>query len=266
MSKVGEIKQSALISVLNFMRKSKVNRFLVGYGTFFGLAALIYWSIVGLIVPVYYQVAPPRSFVDYYYARVADTPVGTDPQLTLCRRINYDNLKVEAVRTFIYLADGKDPEPVGQYDVGFTASKDKSTSNCLTIRLREQPQVAGKYTTSTSVVFYVEGNRKSYTYKSNEYEMIAQKQTDQQKIDELQRQIDEINRSRGVSVAPITQPSSNSGSTPPAAQKNQVATNDTSDSGNSAPASENTSPPPGAEPTQSTVFTFLNGVLNSLGL
>lgn len=202
MSKVGEVKRSAFKSMLAFMRKSKVNQFLVGYGAFFGLGMIIYLSVVGLIIPTYYAFAPPRSFVDYYYARVADTPVGTEPQLTLCRHINYDNVKISAVRTFIYHTDNQNQETVGEYSFDANVSQAESTGNCVNVRLKGQPQTAGTYSTSTSIEFFVGGHRKTYSYNSNQYKMIAVETTDEEKIQQLQKQIDELNQKTGT--APST--------------------------------------------------------------
>ncbi len=211
MNKITEVKQSAFKGLLDFMRRSRVNRFLVGYGAFFGLAMLIYLSIVGLIIPTYYAFAPPRSFVDFYYARVADTQVGTEPQLTLCRRINYDNVKISAVRTFIQHEKNGTSETVGEYSFDATVSQGESDSNCINVRLKGQPQVAGTYSTSTSVEFCVGGHRKTYSYNSNEYKMLPVKQTDKERIDDLQRQIDEI---KGAEAEGTTQSAPSQQSTP----------------------------------------------------
>ena len=53
---------------------------------------------------IYFRVAPAENFLDYYYAKVDDTPVGTEPLMTLCRRVEYDGIKIEGFRTFIEIS------------------------------------------------------------------------------------------------------------------------------------------------------------------
>lgn len=261
MSKLHEAKKSAIQSLLAFMRRSKVNQFLVGYSAFFGLGLVVYLSITQLIIPTYYAVAPARSFVDYYYARVADTPVGTEPQLTLCRKLNYDNVKIEAVRTFIYHTDNNNKETVGEYAFEANVSQGESDNNCINVRLKGQPMVAGTYSTSTSVEFFVGGHRKTYSYNSNQYKMIAVETTDEEKIQQLQKQIDEL---RAESDKPIT---GNAPRVDPAPEKPQSAAPSTSPPiadapGNSSPPKDNTETPP---PQDNSLFGQVNRLLRSIG-
>lgn len=252
MNKARDVKQSAFKGILNFMRRSKINHFLVGYSAFFGLAMLVYLTIIGLIIPTYYAVAPARSFVDYYYARVADTPVGTEPQLTLCRRINYDDVKIEAVRTFIYHTENGS-EIVGEYEFDANVSQGESDNNCINVRLKGQPMVAGNYSTSTSIEFYVGGFRKTYSYNSNEYKMTPIAQSSEERIKDLQRQIDDINRTsdadnaQSYSETPSSQPQQPQNST-----KAQVKP---------LPATE--APPKKDQPT---ILGGINQILRGLGL
>lgn len=261
MSKLHKAKVSAIQSLLAFMRRSKVNQFLVGYGAFFGLGLVVYLSIVGLIIPTYYSLAPARSFVDYYYARVADTPVGTEPQLTLCRRINYDNVKIEAVRTFIYHTENN-KETVGEYEFDANVSQGESDNNCINVRLKGQPMVAGTYSTSTSVEFFVGGHRKTYSYNSNQYKMIAVETTDEEKIQQLQKQIDEL---RAESDKPIT---GNAPRVDPAPEKPQSAAPSASPPiaaapNNSTPPKNETQTPPQQD---NSLFGQVNKILRGIGL
>lgn len=262
MNRVSEAKRSAFKSILAFMRRSKVNQFLVGYGAFFGLAMIIYISIVSLIVPTYYALAPARSFVDYYYARVADSPVGTEPQLTLCRKINYDNVKISGVRTFIYHTDDKNQESVAEYSFDANVSKDESTGNCVTVRLKGQPMVAGTYSTSTSVEFFVGGHRKTYSYQSNQYKMTPIEQSAEERIKDLQRQIDDINK-----TAPAG--SSQSTNRAPAAavpqqQTTQVPSQSQGKPQNTPKPADPAETPPQAE--RPTILGRVNQLLRGLGL
>ena len=263
MSKLTDAKQSAFKKLLAFMRKSKVNRFLVGYGAFFGLGLVIYLSIIGLIIPTYYAFAPPRSFVDYYYARVADTPVGTEPQLTLCRKINYDNVKISAVRTFIYHTDADNKETVGEYSFDANVSQAESTGNCVNVRLKGQPMTAGTYSTSTSIEFFVGGHRKTYSYNSNQYKMIEVETTDEEKIQQLQKQIDEINDKSGQSgstTAPRVDP------TPAAPQSAAPVQDQPIAAAPSNPTPAPTEPTTPAPQPDNSILGRVNQLLRGIGL
>lgn len=273
MKKSKTLKQNAAQKVLDFMRQSKANRFLVGYATFFGTGMLIYFSIVSLIIPTYYAFAPARSFVDYYYARVADTPVGTDPQMTLCRRVNYDAIRIEAVRTFIYIDKGGKEEQVKDYPFNASVSQGETEGNCITVRLKGQPQVEGTYRTVTSITFSVQGHRKSYSYDSNQYKMLPADKTDDQRIRELEEQIEAIKRmntSGSTQSAPVQQ------SQP--AQQQQVAQNQSGggtqsqsrpnnpgSNGNTAQNDQdnNSDTPPASDPG---LLGTVNKILDGLGL
>ena len=37
---------------------------------------------------LYYRFAPAENFLNYYYAKVDDSPIGTEPLATLCRRVS----------------------------------------------------------------------------------------------------------------------------------------------------------------------------------
>lgn len=264
MKQLDHVRQSVFSAILRFMRYSAVNRFMVGYGAFFGIGLLMYFTITSLVVPTYYALAPARSFVDYYYARVADTPVGTEPQMTLCRRINYDAIRIDAVRTFIYVEkDGKESQ-VTDYNFKANISQGESSGNCINVRLRGQPMEEGTYRTITSIEFYVHGHRKTYSYNSNQYKMLPEERTDEQRINELQRQIDEI---KGVDAtiitpsAPITQPveAPRQQSANVAPQQPTQTAQTTQDTTEVAKADEPKEP-------QSDVLGLVNGLLYRLGL
>lgn len=273
MKKSKGLKQTAAQKVLNFMRQSKANRFLVGYATFFGTGMLIYFSIVSLIIPTYFAFAPARSFVDYYYARVADTPVGTEPQMTLCRRINYDAIRIEAVRTFIYVDKGGKEEQVKDYPFNASVSQGESDSNCITVRLKGQPQVPGTYRTVTSITFSVQGHRKSYSYDSNQYKMIEVEQTDDERIKELQRQIDAIKEDQSPGTtqsAPSSQPAptqqqqtAQNSTNNTSKQQNQSSSGGSSGNSGGNNGSGNGDTDPGSDPG---LLGTVNQILNGLGL
>lgn len=153
---------------------------------FFSLSFLaIFW--VGQ--QLYYRYAPADQFLDFYYAKVDDTTIGTEPLMTLCRRINYSGIRIEAYRTFIeYQGENSDkPVTVGEYN--FEANVERGDGNCTNVRLRKQPQKVGTYKAYTEYVFYVNGNRKSGSYETNQYKMTPIALTPDEQINALQEQI-----------------------------------------------------------------------------
>lgn len=46
---------------------------------------LAFYAIFWVGTQLYYRFAPSENFLNYYYAKVDDTPVGTEPLMTLCR-------------------------------------------------------------------------------------------------------------------------------------------------------------------------------------
>ena len=156
---------------------------------------------------IYFRVAPAENFLDYYYAKVDDTPVGTEPLMTLCRRVEYD---------------GKSTQ-VAEYN--FEANVEKGDGNCTNIRLKKQPQKEGTYRAHTEYTFYVNGQRKAGEYDTNQYKMTPTSDSINDQIDALQAQIDALKeqlRARGVEVpeTPATDAQSDdTSSTTPTTQK-----------------------------------------------
>ena len=152
---------------------------------FFALSFLaVFW--VGQ--QLYYKYAPSDHFLDFYYAKVDDTQIGTAPLMTLCRRINYTGIRIEAYRTFIqFQGEDKKPVTVGEYN--FEANVEKGDGNCTNVRLLKQPQREGTYKAFTEYAFWVNGNRKTGSYETNEYKMTPIALTQSEQINALQEQI-----------------------------------------------------------------------------
>lgn len=152
---------------------------------------LAFFAIFWVGQQLYYRFAPAESFLNYYYAKVDDSPIGTEPLATLCRRVSTEGIRIQAVRTFIKYEDvnGK-PTTVGEYQ--FTAGVEQlpDGSNCQNVRLRKQPQVKGTYSVHTEYVFEINGYRKSGAYDTNKYKMTETQQSLDLQIRTLQDQID----------------------------------------------------------------------------
>jgi hypothetical protein len=236
----------------------------VGFATIFAFLALVVGFFTYVVLPIYYYVAPARSFVDYYSAKVADTPVGTEPQMTLCRTINYDAVQIKAVRTFIKYEDGDKAGEVLEYNFDAAVTKNDSLGDCTTVRLNKQPQYAGTYSVHTTIEFYVHQFRKTYSYDTNRYKMFGTTKNTQSQIDELKKQLEKLQALRAEEEKDespnivYVQPQEN-GTEDKGSQKAQTATPDKipdKGKGNTDKGNENSS----------RVLTFLNRLLSRLSL
>lgn len=151
---------------------------------------LAFYAIFWVGTQLYYRYAPADNFLNYYYAKVDDTPVGTEPLMTLCRRVEFDGIKIDAHRTFIYYEAGGKTTQVAEYN--FEANVEKGDGNCTNIRLKNQPQREGNYRAHTEYVFYVDGVKKAGQYDTNQYKMIPTALSLQAQIEALQAQIDAL--------------------------------------------------------------------------
>lgn len=151
---------------------------------------LAFYAIFWVGTQLYYRFAPSENFLNYYYAKVDDTPVGTEPLMTLCRRVEFDGIKIDAYRTFIYYEAGGKTTQVAEYN--FEANVEKGDGNCTNIRLKNQPQREGTYRAHTEYVFYVDGVKKAGQYDTNQYKMTPTALSLTAQIDALQTQIDAL--------------------------------------------------------------------------
>lgn len=151
---------------------------------------LAFYAIFWVGTQLYYRFAPSENFLNYYYAKVDDTPVGTEPLMTLCRRVEFDGIKIDAYRTFIYYEAGGKTTQVAEYN--FEANVEKGDGNCTNIRLKNQPQREGTYRAHTEYVFYVDGVKKAGQYDTNQYKMTPTSLSLQAQIEALQAQIDAL--------------------------------------------------------------------------
>jgi len=218
---------------------------------------------------IYYRVAPADSFLNYYYAKVDDTPIGTEPLMTLCRTVNYENLKIEAFRTFIYYDEAGRSSQVAEYN--FEANVEKGDGNCTNIRLKKQPQRAGTYRAHTEYVFYVAGAKKSGQYDTNQYKMTETNVSLEDQIRTLQDQINILRsqlEARGVQIQ--TQPTQQSQSpqasasagTTPAQNGTTPTPGGTGNAGTGTnPVNSGTNTPPPEPPQQCTVTLLGLGLI-----
>ena len=151
---------------------------------------LAFYAIFWVGTQLYYRFAPSDNFLNYYYAKVDDTPVGTEPLMTLCRRVEFDGIKIDAYRTFIYYEAGGKTTQVAEYN--FEANVEKGDGNCTNIRLKNQPQREGTYRAHTEYVFYVDGVKKAGQYDTNQYKMTPTALSLTAQIEALQAQIDAL--------------------------------------------------------------------------
>lgn len=191
------------------------------------LITVAFFAIFWVGQQLYHRFAPAETFLNYYYAKVDDTPVGTEPLATLCRRVSTEGIKIEAFRTFIKFEDatGKS-QVVGEYQ--FTAGVEQGDSNCQNVRLRKQPQIEGTYSVHTEYVFYVSGYRKSGSYDTNKYKMTPTQRSVDDRVKELEEQLEILKSQRSAetnsSTSTATSPGSSSSSSAGSNQQDTVGT------------------------------------------
>lgn len=181
---------------------------------------LCFYAIFWVSQQAYYAFMPGNHFLNYYYAKVDDTPVGTDPLATLCRRVSTEGIQISAFRTFIQYEDTTGKQSVvGEYR--FDAGVEQGDSNCQNVRLAKQPQREGTYSVHTEYEFYVSGYRKTGSYDTNRYKMTPTVVSLDDQIKALQAQIEILKarlEAQGVDTSGIpsagTSPSSSSQSAP----------------------------------------------------
>lgn len=166
--------------------------------------------------------ASPKEWLNFYSVKVDDAPLGEKPLLTLCRKLGHGSIKIDAVRTFIV-------DPSGQQkqvnERAFTAAIEQSVNgtDCTSVDLQGQPQIAGEYQILTEYCFRTPDHnvKKCDSYRSNEYKMTDDLQQLKNEIERLQKEYDRRSNGGTVDPAPIedqpssssTQQSSTSGST-----------------------------------------------------
>lgn len=177
---------------------------------------LCFYAIFWAAQQAYYGLMPGNHFLNYYYAKVDDTPVGTDPLATLCRRVSTEGIQISAFRTFIQYEDSTGKQQVvGEYR--FDAGVEQGDSNCQNVRLSKQPQREGTYSVHTEYEFYVSGYRKTGSYDTNQYKMTPTTMSLQDQIQTLQGQIDILKsrlEAQGVDTSGLTPVTPQQGAAP----------------------------------------------------
>lgn len=237
-----------------FMDRSQLNRRIVG--TIIGLLLIggIYiigtgvWNTIGdniargQIQEEIQKVkdASPKEYVDFYSVNVDNAPVGDLPNLTLCRKLGHGTVKIDAVRTFIRYADGKELQVDAR---GFTASIEESITNtdCTTVPLRGQPNQVGTYSIFTDYCFNVEVHgetiKKCDNYASNKYQITDDIKQLKERLESLQEEYDRrlSNQSSAEATStPLNAPLASNQQTQPPAQSNNGNVSTESGGGNTA--------------------------------
>lgn len=141
----------------------------------------------------YYRFMPANYFLNYYKAEAHNVEVGENGHMTLCRSKHYSNFKLEATRTFLKQDPQKNNDFVPAYEYRFEPIIENG-AECqdIVIPPTRQPQEPGTYYIHTEADFYVNGYRKTISYDSTRYKVIENDRSIQQRIDDLQRQIDTL--------------------------------------------------------------------------
>lgn len=192
---------------------------------------------------LYYRFMPGDWFLNYYYIKVDDSVIGSDVQMTLCRKIRYEKAHINATRTFILKNEQGVFAPVANYDFDAEIERLPNT-NCAPLRIgaEDHPQQSGTYKFITEADFQVNGNRKTIRYESNEYKISETTQSIQDRIDELQRQIDDLKAQLAAmpqtrSTTTVIAPGATARTTTPLQPTNQDAVQQNSQPANPPPES-----------------------------
>ena len=188
-----------------------------------------------IIVQLYYAFMPGSWFLKFETASVTATVAGEDVISTVCRTRKIGAVEAEAVRTF-YRADEADGEfrREGQYRFRPEIENGKE---CVAVPIKDETfhHTEGFWRYHTDLKFKVSGWEKSTGFDSNVYRVFAQPTNAElqlqleQRIDDLQRQLDELKLRAGLSPATNTASSTTAQtnqpttSSPPEAQSQATA-------------------------------------------
>lgn len=224
---------------------------------------IVFAALAAAVQNVYYRVLPGSWFLNYYYAKVDNALVGQNVQMTLCRTKRIDYIQAEATRLFISTTDGRS---ISEYRFNLTIDgQERCTS--VQIPVSRQPQIPGTYIIRTSGAFYVQGNRKTFNYSSLPYVVSVIPGSVQDRINQLQQQINDLQQVRATPRTPIMAPVTSlrlTSQTP--TQPAAVTSTATSPAPDPVPTPEASQPPANPPTPLSAVLTLLQNTTNGLNL
>lgn len=166
------------IKLLQFIRRSHINRFIVGFTSVF-----VFGTLVALFLLYPIRVAY-LGFVDGNYllnvsSVVAEKTVEQDDTLSVafCRDPRVRIIAKENIRTF-YLSE--DNRPVYERHLPDNISYERTGNPCqpLTIKVDQRPNELGKYRFCQEFDFFTEYNqKKTASFCSTEYEVVEPTRT-----------------------------------------------------------------------------------------
>lgn len=216
--------QKTLEKLYVFMNRNQLNRRMIGAAIALILIGGIYLVGNGVVNAVQENIArariqqekeqiakaDPKDYVNFYQVTVSDTPIGEAPQLRLCRKLGHGTITIDAVRTFIQFADGTEKQVAER---AFKAAIEQSATNtdCTTVDLQGQPQIAGEFQIFTEYCFREPkyNIKKCDNYRSNKYEMTNDLEQLKQRLDALQKEYDRRLNGGSVDPAPLELQSTN---------------------------------------------------------
>lgn len=160
-----------------------------------------------VLVQLYYWVMPGSWFLKFETATVTASVAGEDVVSTVCRARKIGSVQAQAFRTF-YRADTPDGEfrRAGLYN--FTPEIEDG-ERCVVVPIEAElfSHTEGYWRYHTDLRFEVSGFEKSTGFDSNVYRVLPRPSNQElqirleQRIDDLQRQLDELKLSAGLSPA-----------------------------------------------------------------
>lgn len=177
-----------------------------------------------LLVQLYYAVMPGSWFLKFDTASVTASVAGEDVVSTVCRTRKIGAVEASAVRTF-YRSDTADGtfQRAGQYSFN---PEIEDGERCVIVPIESETfsHTEGFWRYHTDLRFKVSGWEKSTGFDSNVYRVLPRPSNEElqirleRRIDDLQRQLDELKQQAGMSPAATT------ASSPTTAQTNQPTT------------------------------------------
>lgn len=153
--------------------------------------SLSLYVLINLATWSYYRFMPGSWFLDVQGTpHIADGNVSDTLTLTFCRSTRYPNISALGARSYYLVADNH-KTAAGSYRF---APRFEQQDGCqyISVPPDKHPQKAGTYLAHTELTFKVRGHEKTVKYDTNTFRLTDTRQSLEDRIKELQRQIDDL--------------------------------------------------------------------------
>lgn len=162
------------------------------------LYTVAFYALFWVGQQTYYRFAPAEQFIRFYKVQVQNAREGQDIPFQVCRTKDA-NYQISGYRTFYKLTETDEDSGQRYAQSRLEGALENDECANLFIRVEKVPHTPGSYYFVTELEFSVNGYTKHLRYKSNVYSIVEQPletpEQIQDRIDDLQRQIDELKAS-----------------------------------------------------------------------